>query len=358
MPLQRFLIRGALLSFALVSGALACMPASDNSTGTGGSGGSGGAGGSGGRGGSGNANTGGTTSSGGSGAGGVTGGSGGSGGSGAGGSASGGSGGSGGSGAMAGSGGAGGSGASGGAGGSGGTGGTGDARPAETGGDTNPSTGVPPGPKRVVLLVGDTNVNDQSRLQFIEILKSMKDSHGINLEVMNSQQAKASMFTDAALVIAGPNNNYCSDNPDPGFRTLAVPIMVTRDCRTTQFGLGTMMNTQEYIQGLPVKIKIIKADHPLAAGLTGTVGVLETRCRLVRGGDLGPDAIKIAAPPDDATPARQDTWAIFAYNKGGKMAGGLEAAAKRMGFFWHRPSAVTPEGKKLFVAAVEWLLTP
>jgi hypothetical protein len=166
------------------------------------------------------------------------------------------------------------------------------------------------------------------------------------------------MFTDAALVIAGPNNNYCSDNPDPGFRTLAVPLMVTRDCRTTMMGLGTMMNTQEYVQGLPVKINITKPDHPLAAGLKGIVPVLETRCRLVRGGDLGPDAIKIAAPPDDATPARQDTWAIFAYEKGGKMAGGLVAPAKRMGFFWHRPSAVTPDGKKLFVAALEWLMTP
>jgi hypothetical protein len=40
------------------------------------------------------------------------------------------------------------------------------------------------------------------------------------------------------------------------------------------------------------------------------------------------------------------------------MPGGLVAPAKRMGFFWHRPSAVTPEGKKLFIAAIEWALTP
>jgi hypothetical protein len=40
------------------------------------------------------------------------------------------------------------------------------------------------------------------------------------------------------------------------------------------------------------------------------------------------------------------------------MAGDLRAPAKRMGFFWHRPSAVTDEGKKLFVAAIEWSLRP
>jgi hypothetical protein len=40
------------------------------------------------------------------------------------------------------------------------------------------------------------------------------------------------------------------------------------------------------------------------------------------------------------------------------MVGGFRAPAKRIGFFWHRPSAVTPEGKKLFQAAVDWALRP
>jgi hypothetical protein len=164
--------------------------------------------------------------------------------------------------------------------------------------------------------------------------------------------------SDAALIIAGPNNNYCSDNPDPSLKSLEIPIMVSRDCKTTMFGLGFMMNTQEYITNLPVKIEIVKSDHPLAAGLSGLVGVLETRCRLVRGRDLGPDAIKIAKSPADATPAFPDSYPIFAYEKGGMMVGGFRAPAKRMGFFWHRPSAVTPDGKKLFVAAIDWLLRP
>jgi hypothetical protein len=29
-----------------------------------------------------------------------------------------------------------------------------------------------------------------------------------------------------------------------------------------------------------------------------------------------------------------------------------------VGFFWHRPAAVTPEGARLFKAAVDWLLRP
>jgi hypothetical protein len=217
---------------------------------------------------------------------------------------------------------------------------------------------LPPGMRKVYLLVGDIHVTDQSRLQLLEILGSMKESHGIVAQVMDSRMAKASTLMDAALIIAGPNNNYCSDTPDPSLKTLPIPIMVSRDCKTTALGLGTILNTQEYITDLPVKITIEKTDHPLAAGLSGVVPVLETRCRLVRGSKLGPDAIKIARAPADAVPADADSWPIFAYEKGGMMVGGFRAPAKRIGFFWHRPSAVTAEGKKLFQAAVDWALRP
>jgi hypothetical protein len=206
--------------------------------------------------------------------------------------------------------------------------------------------------------VGDIHTTDQSRLQLIEILNSMHDSHGITVEVMDSRVAKASVLTGASLVIAGPNNNYCSDNPDPSLKTMPIPLMVSRDCKTTLIGLGTMMNTQEYITALPVKIVMEDTDHPLAAGLKGTIGVEETRCRLVRGSKLGPGAIKIARSPSDATPVEPESWPIFAYEKGGMMVGGVPAPAKRIGFFWHRPSALTADGKKLFIAAVDWALRP
>jgi hypothetical protein len=40
------------------------------------------------------------------------------------------------------------------------------------------------------------------------------------------------------------------------------------------------------------------------------------------------------------------------------MAGQFKAPAKRVGFFWHRASDVTPERRKLFAAAVDWALRP
>jgi hypothetical protein len=51
-----------------------------------------------------------------------------------------------------------------------------------------------------------------------------------------------------------------------------------------------------------------------------------------------------------------DQFSIFAYEKGGTMVDGFKAPARRVQFFWHRPPDVTEEGKKLFRAAVRWLL--
>ena len=40
------------------------------------------------------------------------------------------------------------------------------------------------------------------------------------------------------------------------------------------------------------------------------------------------------------------------------MGGGVKAPAKRVGFFWHRPAGPTAEGRKLFIAAMEWAIRP
>jgi hypothetical protein len=206
-----------------------------------------------------------------------------------------------------------------------------------------------------VLITGDTNnLNDRSRLDMIEILRGMGPTHGIVLEEIAANQVRAANMMDKALLIASPNANYFGVTPEPGLKNLPVPIIVSKDGNTDEFGMGAFQNTPEYTTNLPVKITIINPDHPLAAGLRGVVPVLLTRCRLVRGTNLGPDAIKIATTPEQP----QSSWGIFAYEKGGMMPGGLRAPAKRVGFFWHRPSAPTPEGKKLFIAAVEWAIRP
>ena len=221
---------------------------------------------------------------------------------------------------------------------------------------------VPPGPHKVIVLMGDPNTGDPSRSQMMAILNSMKDSHGITAVEMGSNDATATSVAGASLVIAGPNNNYCVKSPDPSLKGLAIPLMVSRDCKTTELGLGHTLNTQNYTAAADVPVKMIippaNAKHPLAAGLSGIIPVMKDKNRLVRADGLGPGAILIGKPLDDAIPASPNSWTLAAYEKGAEMVGGFKAPAKRMIFFWHRPSAATAEGEKLFRAAVDWMLRP
>jgi hypothetical protein len=220
------------------------------------------------------------------------------------------------------------------------------------GGDGGAAGGPPPGgPFKVVLLYSnDHDASDPSLKDMMAVLNEMKTTHKVEPEFIldSDAKAKAAMLKDKALVIVGPNTRACSGGVDTAIKDLPGAVMISKDC-TSWSGLGNMVNTPNTLQA----IKIVKTDHPLAAGLSGTVRVYtDNVCREVRGQGVGPDAIKIANTPVDAT-----SWAIFAYEKGGMMPGG-KAPGKRVGFFWHRPSGATPEGKKLFIAAVAWAIAP
>jgi hypothetical protein len=210
--------------------------------------------------------------------------------------------------------------------------------------------GPPPAGMHVVYVLGVNG--DASSKSMVSILNAMHDSHGIVVKMAGSP-TPAAMMADASLIIIGPNSSMFNGNhPAPDLKTTPIPVMISKDGHTDEVGLGTVQNTDAHFN----TIDIIKTDHPLAAGLTmGTKTVLTTTNaqRLIRFSDLGPDAIKIAVTPVDTT-----SFAIVGYEKGGTMANGFKAPGKRLGFFWHRPAAVTPDGEKLFRAAVDWLLRP
>jgi hypothetical protein len=228
--------------------------------------------------------------------------------------------------------------------------------PDVTAGETNPTDPLPMAVRKVVIL-HDANAGgsagDPSRKSLVDLLNSMKDSHGIVVEMADSP-TKASELMDKALIIVGPNSSmFGANHPDPGLKTIPIPLMVSKDGNTTEIGLGKVGATAPPNFN---KINLVKTDHPLAAGLAmGSITVLTTPAaqRIITFTALGPDAIKIATGPQSA-----DTWSIVGYEKGGDMGGGVKAPAKRVGFFWHRPAAATAEGGKLFKAAVDWLLRP
>jgi hypothetical protein len=339
----------AWLSACLLSGALvACTPPStgseDPGTGSGGNNATASGGGTGTGAGGSSTGTGGTTGTGGSP---ITGGSGG--------AAAAGSGGSMGSGGSVGSGGASGEGGSGGStGGSGGS--AGDGGPAETGGG---GSGGPPagGPYKVTLVYSPDHNGlnipqaDPSLRNMVEILDSMKETHNIVPDRQIDDQAKAANLRDRALIIVGPNVRHSL--VDPALKDIEVALMASKDLSgIARLGLGTPGNTDANQDS----IKIIATDHPITAGfMTGNIKVMSTANaqRMVQWTNLGPGAKKLGTLVNNP-----NQFTIVAYEKGGEMAGGFKAPAKRIGFFWHRPSSATPDGAKLFKAAVEWAIKP
>jgi hypothetical protein len=208
---------------------------------------------------------------------------------------------------------------------------------------------------KVVYVLHEANpggsANDPSRKSLLDILNSMHDSHGIVVKMADSPTPAAQM-PDAALIIIGPNASMFEKRPAPDLKTTTVPIIVSKDGHTDEIGMGTVMNTAAMYN----TITIVKNDHPLAAGFPlGKLVVNTTTAsqRMIRFSNLGPDAIKIAVGPSDNT-----TYSIVAYEKGGMMANGFRAPAKRVGLFWHRPAAATADGAKLVKAAVDWALRP
>jgi hypothetical protein len=225
--------------------------------------------------------------------------------------------------------------------------------------DAAPPAGDGPGPlpggMKVVYVLHEANpggsANDPSRKSLLDILNSMHDSHGIVVKMADSPTPAAQM-PDAALIIIGPNASMFEKRPAPDLKTTTVPIIVSKDGHTDEIGMGTVMNTAAMYN----TITIVKNDHPLAAGFPlGRLVVNTTTAsqRMIRFSNLGPDAIKIAVGPSDNT-----TYSIVAYEKGGTMANGFKAPAKRVGLFWHRPAAATADGAKLVKAAVDWALRP
>lgn len=103
------------------------------------------------------------------------------------------------------------------------------------------------------------------------------------------------------------------------------------------------------------QIDILNASHPLAAGLSGTVTVTSSPQTMSWGvSDANPtNAIVVAQVAGDPT-----KWAIWAYDKGGTLFDGTAAAERRVGFFFNAGSvnATTPDGFKLFDAALNWSL--
>jgi len=201
-------------------------------------------------------------------------------------------------------------------------------------------------------------------------MKKRLEAKGLVVDAIVDATATAEMVMDKAIIVVSNSvdrRKLFDAANKPKFRDVRVPAMVMKDGVIEVMGMGMGPDGGYSTPVGETSLTIVKPGDPLAAGLMGNVRVYTTMggapcppCYLhyVQTSDRiiyafpGPAAKVIATVVGQPKQA-----AIFAYDAGAMMIG-LPAPARRMGFFIHRDTDYSPDGLKLFDAAVDYLLAP
>jgi hypothetical protein len=185
-------------------------------------------------------------------------------------------------------------------------------------------------------------------------MKGRLEAKGLIVDMAEDAVSKVADVTGKALLVISSsiNRDNLFDGGKPRFKDVAVPTIVMKDGTIEVMGLGAGSAGGFSTEVGQTQLTIIAPGDPLAAGLTGNVTVYTKGDRLIWA-KPGPAAKNIATIVGHA-----DEIGIFAYAAGATMVGGAVAPAKRMGFFIHRNTDYSPDGIKLFDAAVDYLLAP
>jgi hypothetical protein len=187
-------------------------------------------------------------------------------------------------------------------------------------------------------------------------MKARLEAKGLKVDMLEDAVSKVEDVVGKVdlLVISSSINrdNLFDATKKARFKDVPVPTIVMKDGTIEVMGLGAGSAGGFSTEVGQTQLTIIAPGDPLAAGLTGNVTVYSKGDRLIWASP-GPAAKKIATIV--GKPAQ---IGIFAYPAGATMVGGAVAPAKRMGFFIHRNTNYSPDGIKLFDAAVDYLLAP
>lgn len=206
---------------------------------------------------------------------------------------------------------------------------------------------LPQGASRQVLIVtGPLGISDPADVAIANRLGQL----GYSVSTVQSRdvhvpdQVTAQTAGMALVVISGTSD---PDQTSPNFRSLAVPIMVSRAETLQPMSMSTAPSSLVTSQ-----LSIVNTTHPLAAGLSG----------LVQASTPG-TSFNFSTPAATATVianATNGSPAIFAYDTWQGMVNDFPAVARRVGFFMagSTPVALTDSGWRLFDAAVLWLASP
>ncbi len=165
----------------------------------------------------------------------------------------------------------------------------------------------------------------------------------------------ASQTSDAdGKVLVITSSTVGSGNVNTKFVDVAVPVINWEEALTDEFLFDTNDAGQHGSTGGQTDIQIVKADHPLAAGLTAGAHTIATSAQTFSWGTPAASAVIIATMADGTGHA-----CIFGFEKGATLVdGSSKAAARRVHIFLTNDTypALNDDGKKLVDAAINWAI--
>ena len=197
---------------------------------------------------------------------------------------------------------------------------------------------------------------EETDRHIVEHLKQM----GFKVTIVDQMDAESSAAGEDAIVISATCSKYKLANK---YVDAPIPVLLLEGLYADTLRLTGRVRYVDYGEhGEPNEsddppeayLKIVGAWHPMAAGLPpGLVKVLKEP-GMMKWAIPEPSAVAIASLPGEA-----EQKAIFVYEKGAAMYGGFLAPARRELFPLDNDAFddLTPQGRELFDAAVEWLVT-
>jgi uncharacterized protein YegL len=216
----------------------------------------------------------------------------------------------------------------------------------------------------ILLVVGAGTANKADGL-VVSRLEAL--GYGVSVETEREARATQRPLPDLVLI----SSSVSPSSVDPAFRALAVPLVTWEPALFQGLGL-----TRKPGKTMPAadRLKIVNADHALAAGLSATPFVT-TGATSLSGGTPEGSAVRVAGflgggssrdsdrDMESATSAPSCSGpsgeaAVFAYDRG-KMMVGMAAPARRVALFLNDDTAthLNTNGWSLFDAAVAWALS-
>ncbi|MBI4663576.1 MAG: DNRLRE domain-containing protein [Verrucomicrobia bacterium] len=207
----------------------------------------------------------------------------------------------------------------------------------------------PPAPQLNALLVVGTasdpvlNASDAG-------LKARLESQGWKITVVQAPKSVTGDADGKQLIITSSTVN--SGDVGDKFRNSPVPVMNWEQAVQDNFLMTGNAGADHATTDAQTQINIVKADHPLAGGLTTGLKTVTTAPLPYSWGLPNANAVTIATIANN--PAQV---VVYGYEKGAKLIdGATPAPARRVMFFMGDAAfaALTPDGLKLFDAAVSW----